>query len=314
MKNRKIDIVITHKNCPDGTGSALVALKYCKETGQLPPQVIPSQYGDTYPNIQGKHVLMCDFSFNEKIIKDMFLEAESLVILDHHVTAKEALTNLPLDIIKNENPLNDIIFDMNKSGAMLTWNFLYPDIEAPRIISYIQDRDLWWFKEESSKEFSAGFILHAQEDILRTDSLTHLFTDDFVKRTIVEGTSILKYQNSIISQASKRVDEVPRVTINGYVGTSTNSTHLISELGNMYANREDFSLQYFFTDNDIVFSLRSIGDFDVSKLAAMYDGGGHKNAAGFSMSLSEFDYESFFLHGIIKKKNEWTRIKQYLKF
>jgi nanoRNase/pAp phosphatase (c-di-AMP/oligoRNAs hydrolase) len=30
------------------------------------------------------------------------------------------------------------------------------------------------------------------------------------------------------------------------------------------------------------YSLRSIGDFDVSELAKRYGGGGHKNSAGFT--------------------------------
>ena len=34
-------------------------------------------------------------------------------------------------------------------------------------------------------------------------------------------------------------------------------------------------------EEEVVWSLRSDGDLDVSKLAALMGGGGHKNAAGF---------------------------------
>jgi nanoRNase/pAp phosphatase (c-di-AMP/oligoRNAs hydrolase) len=35
-------------------------------------------------------------------------------------------------------------------------------------------------------------------------------------------------------------------------------------------------------------SIYSIGDFDISKVAAAYGGGGHRNAAGFSVPLREW--------------------------
>ena len=40
-------------------------------------------------------------------------------------------------------------------------------------------------------------------------------------------------------------------------------------------------------DNQIQFSLRSIGDIDVSEIAKVYIGGGHKNAAGFRLPIGE---------------------------
>jgi nanoRNase/pAp phosphatase (c-di-AMP/oligoRNAs hydrolase) len=38
-------------------------------------------------------------------------------------------------------------------------------------------------------------------------------------------------------------------------------------------------------------SLYSIGDFDVAAIAARYGGGGHRNAAGFSVSLEAWAAE-----------------------
>jgi nanoRNase/pAp phosphatase (c-di-AMP/oligoRNAs hydrolase) len=35
-------------------------------------------------------------------------------------------------------------------------------------------------------------------------------------------------------------------------------------------------------------SVYSIGDFDVARLAAGYGGGGHRNAAGFHVSLEDW--------------------------
>jgi nanoRNase/pAp phosphatase (c-di-AMP/oligoRNAs hydrolase) len=38
-------------------------------------------------------------------------------------------------------------------------------------------------------------------------------------------------------------------------------------------------------------SLYSVGDFDVAALAARFGGGGHRNAAGFSVSLETWARE-----------------------
>ncbi len=44
-----------------------------------------------------------------------------------------------------------------------------------------------------------------------------------------------------------------------------------------------FAACYWDTPKGRVFSLRSVGDFDVSAVAASYGGGGHKNASGFTL-------------------------------
>jgi phosphoesterase RecJ-like protein len=45
-------------------------------------------------------------------------------------------------------------------------------------------------------------------------------------------------------------------------------------------------------DGSVFASLRSVGDFDVSKLAKEYGGGGHKNAAGCKfINFAEFERE-----------------------
>lgn len=44
-----------------------------------------------------------------------------------------------------------------------------------------------------------------------------------------------------------------------------------------------FGATYYDVADGRIFSLRSVGDFDVSAIAKKYGGGGHKNAAGFKL-------------------------------
>ena len=58
--------------------------------------------------------------------------------------------------------LHDIpntLFDMNHSGARLSWDFFHPGKLPPKFINYIEDRDLWKWELPSSKEFSAAFVM-----------------------------------------------------------------------------------------------------------------------------------------------------------
>ena len=56
------------------------------------------------------------------------------------------------------------------------------------------------------------------------------------------------------------------------------------------------------TEDKIDFELRSTGDFDVSKIAVKYGGGGHMNAAGFP-GENFLDFNSIIMEKIITKIN-----------
>jgi hypothetical protein len=61
-----------------------------------------------------------------------------------------------------------------------------------------------------------------------------------------------------------------------------------SEVGHELAKKARVGMTWFErADGQIQFSLRSIGDIDVSRIAKLYGGGGHKNAAGFRMPTPE---------------------------
>ena len=66
-----------------------------------------------------------------------------------------------------------------------------------------------------------------------------------------------------------------------------NASENVSELGNLMCERypdAPFSMSYCDRGDGMrSYSLRSIGDFDVSVVAKAFGGGGHKNAAGFAL-------------------------------
>ena len=46
--------------------------------------------------------------------------------------------------------------------------------------------------------------------------------------------------------------------------------------------------RFLLTERRVDCSVYSIGDFDVASLAASFGGGGHRNAAGFSVTLEDW--------------------------
>ena len=274
-------INITHKNCMDGLFSSMVVKHYCNNKG-IELEVIPMQYGDELPELKDQFVIMTDFSFKREVIENLYKNNKDLTVIDHHKTAEKELDGL--DYCK---------FDMNHSGAVLTWKELFPNDIIPEILLYIEDRDIWKWKLPDSQEFSAGIGL-LNIDYFETGML---FNKNIIKNAIENGRVILNYQNTLIDKKVEHIDDNNYITINGEQIVCINNNNLISEIGNELSKSqpEDCSLQYFITEKDIVFSLRSIGDKDVSSIAKTFGGGGHKNAAGFTISLNDLKYEKFFI-------------------
>jgi nanoRNase/pAp phosphatase (c-di-AMP/oligoRNAs hydrolase) len=205
--------------------------------------------------------------------------AEKVVVLDHHKTAQADLEGL-----EQENPEKfNIIFDMARSGAGLAWQFFHPFSDLPDLLAHIQDRDLWQFKLEGTKEIHAALGMYPREFSVWEGLLGKV---DSLKK---EGAVLLRKQEMEVEAACRHAKDLD---ILGYNAIAINSTVHQSEIGNKLCKQHPdhpFAAIYTIHDHeDVRFGLRSIGDFDVSAIAQKFGGGGHKNAAGFQVSLGKF--------------------------
>jgi oligoribonuclease NrnB/cAMP/cGMP phosphodiesterase (DHH superfamily) len=270
----QVNCVIYHAECTDGFGAAWAAWKFLGNRSEY----YACNHGTAPPDVKGKNVVLLDFSFNNAVTKKMINDANSLCVIDHH---KSAMVEL--------HDISNTRFDMTKSGAILSWEFFHPGKEPPKFIRYIQDRDLWKWELEYSKEFSAAFDMVPFEfeefEKFEDDSVF----DDAVKR----GSYILAYSKTVVKKvcdkASKRKLDKKDVLV-------VNSSHWISEIGSKLAPDCDFSIIWYW-DHDAQYtkvSLRSFHDsVDVSEIAKKYGGGGHKKAAGFQLQKDKH-IESIF--------------------
>ena len=263
--------VLYHKACPDGFASAYVVWTKFGDNVKY----IPVSYYDSPPKIKNSKILVCDFSFSEEVTKKYIADNKEFFNIDHHVTAINNLKNID-DKHK--------YFDMEHSGAILTWKYIYPDTEPPEFLNYIEDYDLWKFEYEDTKAFNA-ITKQIPFNFQKWDK----FKDDiYLKKLIKKGKIIIDYQNSIIDYQLKHIC-IRKQEINdkSYNIAYLNTNNLINEIANkaVLELECDFSVIYSYDElNNLTrFSLRSCDNkVDVSTIAKFLKGGGHRNASGIS--------------------------------
>jgi len=146
----EVDVVIYHDPCSDGFGSRVVAEMYLStKFPQRQVTYIPMSHGAPFPpGLEGKNLLICDFSFRKNAILELLKKVNKLLIIDHHESAEKDLKD-----IDDKNKW----FDMKYSGAMLTWFYFHPTTESPLLIKYIHDRDTWSKELPNTDAFAAWF-------------------------------------------------------------------------------------------------------------------------------------------------------------
>ena len=264
LEPSSVDCVIYHADCTDGFGAAYSAWKLLGNRAEYHA----CKHGTQPPDVKGKTVVILDFAFNNATTKKMIEESDGLLVIDHH---KSAMVEL--------HDISNTHFDMTKSGAMLSWEFFHPGKEPPKFIRYIQDRDLWTWELDYSKEFSAAFDMVPFEfeefEKFEDDSVF----DDAVKR----GSYILAYSKTVVKKVCekaqmRKLDDKEVLVVN--------ASHWMSEIGTRLAPDCDFAMIWYW-DHDAQHtkvSLRAFHDtVDVSEISKKFGGGGHKKAAGFQL-------------------------------
>ena len=272
----KPTMCIYHANCADGFGAALaVWLRFADNR----PEFVPASYGETPPNCSGHDVLLVDFSYKLPVLEQILAQAKSVTILDHHKTAEADIQPL-LDAGRVNGE-----FDMDRSGAAMAWDWCFPDEDRPRLIEYIQDRDLWQFNLEGTREISAALFSYDQDFEVWKNILTALEDDEGQEFILSMGQTLRRKHNKDLNDLLKATKR--RMLICGYSVPVANVPYIFaSDAGNIMAEGELFSASYFDTPEGRKFSLRSKeGGMDVSEIAKRFGGGGHARAAGFQVPI-----------------------------
>ena len=284
LTDKTFDVVAFHYPCQDGLSSAYVAKLYHEKNNLPKPSFEPMQYNKTLDleKFRDKKIVFCDWSPKPDALKEIEAVAKQIVILDHHITAQDALKDVPY-----------AIFDMNQSGVGLTWSYFFPEQELPYFLAMIQDRDLWKWQLQGSKPFTNGlFTVCSTIDTYDFDELFKIFDElynnpDKVEYYINVGSLIQKVNDKkvekIANSAIKRIDKY----LNYNVCIVNSTADYTSELGNVISSKDEVDFAVIWSYNHVTdeyyVSLRSCGDIDVSAIAKSFGGGGHRNASGCTL-------------------------------
>jgi hypothetical protein len=234
----------------------------------------------------GKSVIIVDFSYKYDVLVALADKAASVLVIDHHKTAMADLVDVPPAELhyeahqKNSTGKLHALFDMKRSGAGLTWDFFFPVQPRPPLINHIEDRDLWLFKLEGTREIMADLFSYPQ-DFATWD---RLFADE-INWIRLDGVAINRQHQKTVTDLVHTTKR--RMLIGGHDVPVSNLPYMFaSDAGHLMAEGELFAGSYFDTPDGRTFSLRSTdAGMDVSEIAKQYGGGGHRNAAGFRVPL-----------------------------
>jgi oligoribonuclease NrnB/cAMP/cGMP phosphodiesterase (DHH superfamily) len=233
---------------------------------------------------EGSFVVFVDIVPPNEALRALGEAAAQLVVLDHHVSSRDRVvgdTGLENALASDGHRVH---FDLDHSGAALAWREFHPDKPVPEVLLYIEDQDLWNWKLPRSEEVNAAigsyprrFAVWNELAVRSVDSLA------------AEGEPIVRANRMEVERA---LQQAHPASVGNLRLEAVNARYLRSAMGHELAKRAAFGVPcgavYRVAGDRVDVSLYSVGDLDVARIAGRYGGGGHRNAAGFSVPLKDW--------------------------
>jgi len=296
-------LIAYHANCIDGYTAAWVAAKRAAEEGYY-STLLPMSYDEDsvesllqelsleWPAGDYTKLYVLDYSLEVSVLNKLqdghyFLD---VVILDHHKTAFERyapeLVISPETIWTGKVEGATIILDNSHSGAGMAWRYFFSELEAPKLVMYVEDYDLYRFTYGNVDETKyINKLIKSYASTLENWDVLHrlLESEAGLEEAIDEGECLQEGHEYAVGAI---VNNAALMELAGYkVPTVDCPYELVSDVGHTLAENSAEGFAATFTVEPekcrIKWGLRSVGDFDVSLIAKLFGGGGHKNAAGF---------------------------------
>ncbi len=303
--------VIFHKKCPDGfTGFFLLHKSNQIHKNALIYPDVPSAK-NVPPNIENKDIIIIDVAYKYNILRDIISKAKSVLFIDHHITIRN-------DVLKLEEEYPNkfkSIYNEKKSGATLTWEFLYPKKKHPYFIDLIEDNDIGKWELPNIKDFISGFNvnfdLKLNDENLKKFNI--LFKKSTIKQLINKGKIYNEYKKYLTQENSTRIsiERFPsdiiykeyndnfkkpgQYKVAVYCGSACpNPTELADKILN--DTKCDFFISWVLNldRNEYVLTMRSL-NVNVGDIAKLFNGGGHTYAAACSFKSNKYNINDLFL-------------------
>ena len=320
-----VNVVIIHHDDPDGRAAAVIALTAVSDR-RLPERFLhprfrtlnpadddprtvvrlvgtgcedPSSVGwhrtrvlevdykdavDISYFVPGACVIIVDFSFKPdqmaKIVEAIGPEGE-VIWIDHHATAAAYSYEFP--------GLRDFS-DKGQSGAELTWQYFFPEVELPEWVRLLGDYDTFRLKEAGrSLLFYEGLKLHEQSPLKDCVwkslwSAAPLGGNQWssrpitVEEVIKEGRLATSYRDNYCEQMLRGYGY--EIEFEGHKALVLNLYRFGSGQFGSRFSQYPICIAYIHDGSKFTVSLYS-ETVDVGALAKKHGGGGHRGASGF---------------------------------
>lgn len=260
-------IVVYHGNCKDGFGGAWAAWRKVGDRARY----ISYRHGDApKTEFSGADVYFIDLCYPIPELQLVKKANKRVIIIDHHKSNADKIA------LADES-----CYDMKHSGAVLAWNYFHPKIKAPKLLTYIEDTDLGnWSLPHTREVFS--YISAQPYEFKAWSRLLKIFeTAIGKKRVIAEGKTVLSREARIVEELA---GDAEAVEFEGHRCLAVNSPMLITAVGAALLRRQPpIAIIWAKRGGYYSVSIRSMGEVDAANIAQKYGGGGHKNAAGFTI-------------------------------
>ena len=259
-----------HGGCPDGFGGAYSAWKKLGDHAEYHPV----SYSKPVPeNLASARIYFIDCCYKQDVMDKIVAEAHSLTILDHHTGTQAVVESMP-----------EHVFDNDRSGAMIAWNYFNPDVPAPKLLEYIQDDDLFLFKLPDTRPVLA-YVLIRPFTFEEWEVLVQELEDPESREVFLNRARIYGEYFELLGEFA--AEHVKLVEFEGYevtFATAHPMKPMKSLVGNLLAKKHPpFSLVATAHPEGYGISIRGDGSVDVSAIARKYGGNGHHDSAGFAI-------------------------------
>ena len=270
-----------HAGCPDGFGAAWAVWRAWGSDGRY----VARGHEDAFDPqaYAGETLVFVDIAPPPDTVAELSELAAQIVVLDHHVSAQQRFAETGGLDFTHARRGHLIRFDLAHSGAMLAWLHFHR-AEPPLLLRYVEDQDLWSWALPDSEAVNAAIGSYAR-DFATWSALA----ERPVAELAAEGIPILRSNRQEVERA---LQSAAPIAIGNRRAEAVNARTLRAQIGHALAERAAFGLPwgaaYRVTADRVDVSLYSIGDLDVAAIADRYGGGGHRNAAGFNVSLQRW--------------------------
>jgi len=277
-------IVIYHDDL-DGFTGAWAAWKKLKDKADYLPIHHDNKPLDTLAlNAEGKDIYIIDYSFKPEEMKKLVSVNNKVIFIDHHLTSAESVK------IATES-----LYDISHSGAYLAWKYFHPDKKVPKLISYVENYDLWRFKLPFAQELTLVLSTKKLKFQIWNKLATEFEDASKRKELIKQGKTMLTYKENLINELLEKGEEV---IFEGHRAFAINSPVFESEIGHhIYEKKGMLAIIWSYRKKHhkpkLKVSLRSNKSINVAEIALKYGGGGHEAAAGFTLEKEiEFPWQT----------------------